>query len=81
VESLVLMLETGVQDGVTELSCHPGYVDPGFRSGYAREREIEVRTLCDPAIRRAIAQRQIQLVSFREVLTVLSTSRSSGGSP
>ena len=67
VQNLARMLETEVQEGVTELSCHPGYVDPDFPSGYSAERETELRTLCDPIIRQVLAARQIQLVSFRDL--------------
>jgi chitin disaccharide deacetylase len=67
VESLVRILETEVQEGVTELSCHPGYVDPDFPSSYSAERETELRTLCDPIVRQALAAQQIQLVSFRDL--------------
>jgi chitin disaccharide deacetylase len=72
VESLVRMLETEVQEGVTELSCHPGYVDPDFPSGYSAERETELRTLCDPIVRQALAVQQIQLVSFRDLGALLA---------
>jgi chitin disaccharide deacetylase len=64
--SLVRMLETEVPEGCTELSCHPGYVDPGFASGYAAEREAELRTLCEPSLRAALARRQIRLINFRD---------------
>lgn len=67
VESLVRMLETEIREGVTELSCHPGYVEPDFPSGYSTERETEIRTLCDPTIRQVLAERSIQLVSFRDL--------------
>jgi len=30
-----------------ELAGHPGYVDEALRSSYRREREVELRTLCD----------------------------------
>jgi len=50
--------------GITELACHPGY-DDGLRTMYRSEREIEVRTLCDPAVRTAINQLQIDLCCFR----------------
>ena len=63
-ENLRRLLETEVQDGITELSCHPGYVDPDFPSGYSVERETELQTLCDPLIRRVLAEQLIQLVSF-----------------
>jgi predicted glycoside hydrolase/deacetylase ChbG (UPF0249 family) len=71
VESLVRMLQTEVQEGVTELSCHPGYVDPKFPSGYSAERETELRTLCDPSICQVLAERSIQLVSFRDLGNLL----------
>lgn len=67
VESLVRMLETEIQEDITELSCHPGYLDPDFPSGYAIERETELRTLCDPAIRQVLAERSIQLINFRDL--------------
>ena len=64
VENLGRMLETEINDGVTELSCHPGYVDPEYPTGYSVEREAEVRTLCDPRIRRTLVEQAIQLVSY-----------------
>jgi predicted glycoside hydrolase/deacetylase ChbG (UPF0249 family) len=67
VESLVRMLKTEVQEGFTELSCHPGYIDPDFRSIYSIEREAELQTLCDPWIREILVEQQIQLVSFRDL--------------
>jgi predicted glycoside hydrolase/deacetylase ChbG (UPF0249 family) len=67
VEGLLRIVEADVQDGVTELGCHPGYVDPDFPTGYASERAIELRTLCDPALRPALAERQIHLVAFGDL--------------
>jgi chitin disaccharide deacetylase len=67
VEGLLRIVEADVQDGVTELGCHPGYVDPDFPTGYATERTIELRTLCDPTLRLALAQRQIHLVAFHHL--------------
>jgi predicted glycoside hydrolase/deacetylase ChbG (UPF0249 family) len=74
VAGLERILEAEVQDGVTELGCHPGYVDPTLRSGYRLEREAELRTLCDPAARQALARRLIQLVGFRDVSSLLGGS-------
>ena len=65
------MLATEIQEGITELSCHPGYVDPDFQSVYSVEREAELRTLCDLTICNVLAEQQIQLVSFRDVSTIL----------
>ena len=67
VDSLLHMLKTDIQEGVTELSCHPGYVDPDFSSSYSAERETELQTLCAPSIRTALAEQQIQLVAYRDL--------------
>jgi len=67
VEGLLRLLDAEVREGVTELSCHPGYVEPGFHSSYLMERELELRTLCDPRVRHAIREREIQLIGFRDL--------------
>jgi predicted glycoside hydrolase/deacetylase ChbG (UPF0249 family) len=72
VGSLVRMLETEVGEGFTELSCHPGYIDPDYQSSYSVEREAELLTLCDPIVRRVLEEQDVRLISFRE-LSHLST--------
>lgn len=67
VESLVQMLEIEFEEGLTELSCHPGYVDPALQSVYSIEREAELQTLCSPIIKSKLAELQIQLIGFREL--------------
>lgn len=67
VDSLLSMLDTEVREGVTELNCHPGYVEPGFPSSYAAEREEELRTLCDDRVRQAVGEKRIALIGFREL--------------
>lgn len=67
VESLVKMLESEVGDGITELGCHPGYIDPDFHSSYSLERETELRTLCDPRIRTRLSDLRIELIGFRDL--------------
>jgi predicted glycoside hydrolase/deacetylase ChbG (UPF0249 family) len=52
--------------GVTELSCHPGY-GGGPGSMYDAERAEEVKALCGPRVRAAVADSGIELVSFRDV--------------
>jgi predicted glycoside hydrolase/deacetylase ChbG (UPF0249 family) len=64
---LLRIVEADVQDGVTELGCHPGYVDPDFPTGYATEHAIELQTLCDPTLGPALAERQIHLVAFHHL--------------
>jgi predicted glycoside hydrolase/deacetylase ChbG (UPF0249 family) len=54
--------------GTTELMCHPGEIDDELRtSSYAQERPLEVAALTDPAVRRAIDEASISLISFREL--------------
>jgi predicted glycoside hydrolase/deacetylase ChbG (UPF0249 family) len=67
VETLSEMLASEVGPGVTELGCHPGYAGDGFESSYLLEREAEVRTLCDPAIRARLQELGITLIGFSEL--------------
>jgi predicted glycoside hydrolase/deacetylase ChbG (UPF0249 family) len=63
------MLTAEIGQGVTELGCHPGYVESDFHSSYSAERETELRTLCDPVVRRAIGEQGIELIDFRALGT------------
>lgn len=67
VESLARMLGDDVPEGITELSCHPGYMDAHRDSAYALERELELRTLCDPRVRAVVRGRGITLVSYHDL--------------
>lgn len=67
VASLLAMLDADTGDGIVELGCHPGYRDGDLRSSYAVERELELRTLCDPALRAALRARGIALVGFEHL--------------
>jgi chitin disaccharide deacetylase len=67
VESLAEILEREVVAGITELGCHPGYPGNGFESSYLVEREAEVRTLCDPRVRRRVEALDIRLISFSQL--------------
>jgi predicted glycoside hydrolase/deacetylase ChbG (UPF0249 family) len=64
VANLMRMLRTEIREGFTELSCHPGYADPDYPTGYSVERETELRTLCDPLIRRQLRECSIQLMNY-----------------
>jgi predicted glycoside hydrolase/deacetylase ChbG (UPF0249 family) len=64
VESFVRMLDEALAPPCTEIACHPAYVDAELRSSYTAEREVELRTLCDPRLRAAIEERGIDLVSY-----------------
>jgi predicted glycoside hydrolase/deacetylase ChbG (UPF0249 family) len=78
VAGLLRLLDTEIGEGLTELNCHPGYVEAGFPSSYAAEREEELRTLCDGRVREAILEREIRLIGFRE-LPVLAASTALAG--
>jgi predicted glycoside hydrolase/deacetylase ChbG (UPF0249 family) len=62
IESLLAIL-AALPAGRTELGCHPG-LGMGAESSYGHERELEVRTLCDPRVRAAIEAEGIELRSF-----------------
>jgi predicted glycoside hydrolase/deacetylase ChbG (UPF0249 family) len=66
----------GLPPGVTELACHPG-LDPGLASMYSREREEEVRVLCDPRVLDALEAEGIALWSFADLATYLRTDTES----
>lgn len=65
VEGMLWILQK-IDEGVTELSCHPG-LDLAIRSQYRDERIIEVHTLCDPAVREVIKAAGIRLTSFADL--------------
>jgi predicted glycoside hydrolase/deacetylase ChbG (UPF0249 family) len=65
VERLLSILD-GVEDGDTELGCHPGYAD-GLESSYTVEREQEIRTLTDPRVRARVEELGIELIGWREL--------------
>jgi predicted glycoside hydrolase/deacetylase ChbG (UPF0249 family) len=73
VESLTHMLRCEIGAGTTELSCHPGYFDPGVPSDYALERVAELRTLCDPRISAELEAQGITRLGFHELSRVTAT--------
>jgi predicted glycoside hydrolase/deacetylase ChbG (UPF0249 family) len=67
VASICDMLATEMRAGFTELSCHPGYVDPAFETEYSLERELELKTLCDPLVRETIDNLGITLINYHDL--------------
>ena len=65
----LLALLLRLDEGVTELMCHPGEPDPELvaTSAYARERPIELATLTAPKVRAAIESQGIRLITFAEL--------------
>jgi predicted glycoside hydrolase/deacetylase ChbG (UPF0249 family) len=63
-DTLLGHLDT-LQDGVTELMCHPAYDDPALAaSSYRSEREIELKLLTHSAVQDRIKALGIELVTF-----------------
>ncbi len=58
------LLEEELRPGWNEISCHPGLPSPDYRSVYGAERAVEVATLTDPALPRAIRALGIELRSY-----------------
>lgn len=60
-----------LQDGVTELMCHPGHADAGLStSSYSTQREGELHALCDPAVRRALEATDIRCITYAQLGTL-----------
>ena len=64
-DALIAILPS-LSSGITELACHPG-LGNSIDSVYCSEREQEVKALCDPRVRRALADQGIQLCSFNDI--------------
>lgn len=61
-------------DGISELMCHPGYVDDALRRTPTRlleQREQELYLLTQPETRRLIEAQAIELINFRNVVETL----------
>jgi predicted glycoside hydrolase/deacetylase ChbG (UPF0249 family) len=56
----------GLPEGVTEVACHPGCADDVVTM-YRAERRLELAALCDPGVRRAVADEGIELISFADL--------------
>ena len=65
----LLALISRLEDGVTELMCHPGEPDPELvaTSAYARERPLELAVLTDRSVREAVERQRITLTTFAEL--------------
>jgi len=68
-KSLLLHNLHSVPDGISELICHPGYVDEQLPkvSTWTRVREIEGRVLADPEVLQTIRRLKIRLINYSQV--------------
>jgi predicted glycoside hydrolase/deacetylase ChbG (UPF0249 family) len=59
-------------EGVSELMCHPGYLDADLAKSGTRllaQREVEIRALTAREVKKLVGDRGIQLISYRQVGT------------
>jgi predicted glycoside hydrolase/deacetylase ChbG (UPF0249 family) len=61
----LLALFSALPSGLTELACHPGFVEE-LDTMYRSERRRELQTLCDPRVREALAACEVELCSFAD---------------
>ncbi len=66
-EFLIWILRNEVDEGWTEIGCHPGFVTDDFTSVYLAEREVEVATLTDPRVGAEIRALGIRLASYADL--------------
>lgn len=64
VDELVSIFD-GLEDGTTELMCHPAKNDSLLESlsSYTRARQKELETLVSPSVQHALSERDIELVA------------------
>ncbi|MGZ9224870.1 MAG: carbohydrate deacetylase [Anaerolineales bacterium] len=65
----LMRLINQMDEGTSEIMCHPGYVDDAFvkESVYNKQRERELKILTDPSIKEAIQANGISLITFAEL--------------
>ena len=68
--ALIALLED-IGPGLFALGCHPGYFEPDVADVYRHERPIEMRTLTDARVRRAIERCGITLVSYHQYRSLI----------
>src|SRR5438105_8370278 len=66
VERLTSAVER-LEEGTTELMCHPGYAPSHAQTSFGVEREEELRALCDPAVREALDRAGAVLISYADL--------------
>jgi predicted glycoside hydrolase/deacetylase ChbG (UPF0249 family) len=68
---LAHMLETEITPGFTELACHPGYMSEDFTSEYDAEREVELKSLCEPMVHQRARELGIVFVNYTQARELL----------
>jgi hopanoid biosynthesis associated protein HpnK len=68
-ETLRRMIDS-LEDGTTEIMFHPGLSDDALAKTGTRllmQRELELKALIDPGVRRALEERGVRIISYREL--------------
>lgn len=70
----LLLILMALEEGVTELMCHPGEADDELRSssGYADRRADELAALTHPSARELAASEFIQLITYADLKRIRS---------
>jgi predicted glycoside hydrolase/deacetylase ChbG (UPF0249 family) len=55
-----------LEEGTTELMCHPGYAPSQVKSGYSAQREVELATFLSPEARAELSNSELVPVTFRD---------------
>nr|MBN1229898.1 ChbG/HpnK family deacetylase [Anaerolineae bacterium] len=65
----LLLVLLDISKGVSELMCHPAYVDEALiqDSTYVHERYQELQALTHPSAREVVTSENIRLISFKDV--------------
>ena len=71
-EALERILREELTGGVYELAVHPGYFDPAADYVYHQDRELELRTLCDPRLRPVLRDAGVDLISYHQLAASVS---------
>jgi chitin disaccharide deacetylase len=66
---LLLILTNLPDNSITELMCHPGYVDDALDSDYTAKREEEIRALTHRSTHEVIKAEGIELINFSALKT------------
>ena len=69
-ERLFRAIAETIPEGTWEFVCHPGYNDADLQAANTRlraSRELELKALTLPEARRLLADRDIELISYREL--------------
>jgi chitin disaccharide deacetylase len=75
-ERLFRAIAETIPEGTWEFVCHPGYNDADLLAANTRlrgSRELELKALTLPAARQLLAERDIELISYRELVPAKST--------